>query len=259
MSRESAHQTGGAVRRAVIVTGAGTGIGRAAARAFARRGDRVLAVGRTQATLDEAAADDERIRTCRADLTEVGAPASVVEVAVRAFGRLDVLVNNAALAGFDGMGQLDEATVHRQVATNLVAPVLLTQAALPALEASSGCVVNVSSAGAIGLRSMPGSSVYAATKVALDSLTRTWAVEFAPRGIRVVAVAPGLVDTGMGVRAGMPQEAYDGFLASMAPRVPAGRIGAPNELAHWICQLTNEDASYINGCMLTVDGGLSVT
>jgi C-7 ketoreductase len=243
----------------VVVTGAGTGIGRATARAFADCGDGVLAVGRTGTTLRETARGRTGIQVLTADITDLDAPAAVVDTAIREFGRIDVLVNNAALGCFDPIGKLADDTVRAQVATNLVAPVLLTQQALDALAASRGVVVNVSSAGAIGLRAMPNSSVYAATKAGLDSLTRTWAVELAPRGIRVVSIAPGLIDTGMGVRAGLPQEAYDGFLAAMSPQVPSGRIGTPEEIAAWIVRLSGSDSAYVNGALLAVDGGLSLT
>lgn len=245
--------------RSVIVTGGGTGIGRATARAFAERGDRVLVVGRSKSTLDEVADGHRQIHVLALSITDPDAPEAVTQTAVRELGGIDVLVNNAARAGFELMGELDEQAVREQIDTNLLAPILLTQRALPALAAAGGTVVNISSAGSIGLRAMPASSVYAATKVGLDSLTRTWAVELAPRGIRVVALAPGLINTGVGVRTGMPQQAYDDFLAGMRGRIPAGRIGTPEEIAWWIVQLADPQASYANGALFVVDGGLSIT
>jgi C-7 ketoreductase len=143
--------------------------------------------------------------------------------------------------------------------TNLLAPVFLTQRALPALEATGGVVVNVSSAGSLGRRAWPENSVYGMAKVALDFLTRTWALELAPRGIRSVGVAPGVVDTGVGVRAGMPAEAYEAFLGEMAQRIPAGRVGRPRDIAWWVVQLTRPEAAYANGTVVAVDGALSLT
>ncbi|MFE1956151.1 MULTISPECIES: SDR family NAD(P)-dependent oxidoreductase [Streptomyces] len=248
------------VRKAVVVTGGGTGIGAATARAFAEDGAHVLVVGRSEATLKETADGyQDRIRVLAADISDAGAPERVVESALREFGRLDVLVNNAAVTGFTGLEGLDRDTVAAHLGTNLLAPVFLTQRALDALEATKGVVVNVSSAGSLGLRAWPDNSVYGMAKVAMDFLTRTWAVELAPRGIRSVGIAPGVVDTGVGVRAGMPQEAYDGFLAQMAGRIPAGRVGRPEDIAWWIVQLTRPEAAYANGTVLAVDGALSVT
>ncbi|MCE7081119.1 SDR family NAD(P)-dependent oxidoreductase [Streptomyces sp. ST2-7A] len=245
-------------RRNVVVTGGGTGIGRATARAFAARGDRVLIVGRSKSTLDETA-DHPDIHTLPLSLLDPRAPQLIVETARRTLGGIDVLVNNAARSGFREIGELDEQDIREQVGTNLLAPILLTRSALPELEAARGVVVNIGSAGALGVRAMPGSSVYAATKAGLDSLTRTWAMELGPRGIRVVGLAPGLIDTGVGVRAGMPQETYDAFLAGMRPKVPAGRIGTPEEIAWWITTLASPEAGYANGAIIAVDGGLSVT
>jgi C-7 ketoreductase len=97
-------------------------------------------------------------------------------------------------------------------------------------------------------------------KVALDSLTRTWAVELGPKGIRVVSVAPGLVDTGGAVRAGMmPEPVYQDFLNGMRSKVPAGRIGDPEDIAWWIVRITQPGAGYATGAVLAVDGGLSLT
>ncbi len=242
-----------------MVTGGGTGIGRATAHAFARRGDRVLVVGRSPGALAEVAAAGDRIRTLAVDVTDPAGPEAVVAAALRAFGRLDVLVNNAATAGFETIGALDRAAVREQVETNLVAPVFLTQAAVEPLAETGGTVVNIGSAGCIGLRAMPESAVYAATKVGLDSPTRSWAVELAPRGVRVVGIAPGLVDTGVAVRAGMPEPAYREFLAAMLPRIPAGRIGLPEDIAWWVLALTEPGAAYANGVVVAVDGALSVT
>ncbi|MFC3386251.1 SDR family NAD(P)-dependent oxidoreductase [Couchioplanes azureus] len=245
--------------RGVIVTGGGTGIGRATAREFAARGDRVLVVGRSESSLAETAAAHDDIHVMAVDLTDAGAADLVVQTAVDVLGRLDVVVNNAALAGFDTLEDLTAQDARQQVEVNLLAPVFLTQRALPALEKNAGTVVNVSSAGCLGLRAMPGSSIYAATKVGLDALTRSWAVELGGRGIRVVGISPGLVNTGVAVRAGMPQEHYDAFLESMQPRIPSGRIGTPEDVAWWIVQATAAPGGYLNGAVLAVDGGLSVT
>lgn len=243
----------------VVVTGGGTGIGRATAHAFAGLGARVLVVGRTESSLAEAAEGHEGIRTFVADLTSPGAAEEVVDHALRTFGRIDVLVNNAAVSLHGGLADHTRKDDETQISTNLLAPISLTRAALDSLEASGGTVVNVSTAGALGLRTWPGASVFGASKVALDFLTRTWAVELAPRGIRVVGLAPGVVNSGIGVRAGMSAEQYAGFLEQMGGKAPAGRVGTPEEIGWWITQLARDEAAYANGVVLPVDGGLSLT
>ncbi|MDA0632765.1 SDR family oxidoreductase [Nonomuraea sp. MCN248] len=245
--------------RIVIVTGGGSGIGRATAHAFARQGCGVLIVGRDAGALKETAAGHDGIHPLEADLTADGGPESVAEAAGRRFGRVDVLVNNAGAGAFGALGTLDRARIETQTATNLIAPILLTQAVLEPLAAAEGVVVNVSSAGALGLRSWPGNAVYGATKAGLDLLTRSWAVELGARGIRVVGIAPGVIDTDAGVRAGMPRADYTAFLDGMRSRVPVGRIGTPEEVAWWITQVTAPEAAYASGTVIAIDGALSVT
>lgn len=245
--------------QAVIITGGGTGIGRAATRTFADRGARVLVVGRSPEPLAEAAEGHRNIVPLVADITSPDAAKIVVDRALLEFGAVDVLVNNAAVGVFGALPDLDPDAVRTQLETNVVAPILLTQSAVAALGESGGTVINVSSASALGLRASPQNAVYVATKAALDSLTRSWAVELAARAIRVVGIAPGVVDTGVGRRAGMSVAEYDGFLQHIAGRVPVGRVGRPEEIAEWIHRLAQPDATYLNGTVLTVDGGLSVT
>ena len=230
--------------KAVVVTGAGTGIGRATARAFAAQGASVLAVGRTTETLDETAADQPRIRPFTADVTEAE---RVVDAAVAEFGRIDVLVNNAAVRSGDAM-----------VATNLFAPVHLVEAALPHLKDTRGVVVNVSTA--IGQRGwpMPGGELYAALKSALDSLTRSWAVQYAPHGVRVVAVAPGPIATPMHDHADRSPEEASALREALIAHVPLGRVGQPDEVAFWVVQLARPEAAYTTGVVLPVDGGALV-
>ncbi|MGA5035554.1 SDR family NAD(P)-dependent oxidoreductase [Streptomyces capoamus] len=249
-----------AVPRGVIVTGGGTGIGRATARAFADRGDRVLVVGRTAATLAGTAEGHPGISVLAADLTAPDAPRAVTEAALDSCGRIDVLVNNAASGGFAALADVQPKAARDQLDSNLLAPLLLTRQTLDALAADGGgTVLNIGSAGALGRRAWPENGVYGAAKAGLDFLTRTWAVELAPRGIRVLGLAPGVIDTGIGERSGMPPEAYAGFLREIATRVPLGRVGRPEDIAWWAVQLTDPRAAYATGAVLAVDGGLSLT
>ncbi|MEV4916260.1 SDR family oxidoreductase [Streptomyces tirandamycinicus] len=243
----------------MIITGGGSGIGRATARRFAARGDRVLVVGRTAGLLDETAEGHDGMRTLVADITEPGAGEAVVEAALEAFGRVDVLVNNAGAGTFAPLAALDRAVTEHQIAVNLIGPAFVAQAALAALEATGGTIVNVSSAGSLGIQGFPDNSVYWATKAALNHFTRTWAVELAPRGIRVVSVAPGVTDTGIGERAGMSAEEYKGFLAQIAERIPLGRVATPEDVAWWVTALAEPGGGYLTGAVVPVDGGLSLT
>ncbi|MFD8147277.1 SDR family NAD(P)-dependent oxidoreductase [Streptomyces sp. NPDC059708] len=243
--------------RVVLVTGAGTGIGRSVAREFAAGGDLVVAVGRREGPLAETADGFPGIRVLAGDLTGDGEPERIVREVLRAYGRLDVLVNNAGIVRAGALGAVAAGDVARQLGVNLVAPVLLTQAALPALTASgAGVVVNVSTA--VGLRAWPGASVYAATKAALDTLTRSWAVELAPRGVRVVAVAPGAVDTPIGEHQGLSPERAAEVRAWQVAHTPLGRVGRPEEIAWAVRRLADPAASFLTGVVVPVDGGASV-
>ncbi|MFJ8578768.1 SDR family NAD(P)-dependent oxidoreductase [Micromonospora sp. NPDC093277] len=240
----------------VVVTGAGTGIGRATARAFSVDGAHVLAVGRRAAPLAETAAGHPLITPLTADVTAPDAPDRVVGAALHRYGRLDVLVNNAGIAGGGPLAELDEAAARRQLDTNLLAPVRLARATVAALADTRGVIVNVTTS--VGQRAWPGSSVYAAGKAALDSLTRSWAVELAPRGIRVVAVAPGAIDTPIGAHQGLSPEQRAAVRRWQLAHTPLGRIGGPQDVAWAIRQLCDPAAGFVTGVVLPVDGGAVV-
>lgn len=243
--------------KGVIVTGGGTGIGRATAHLFAAEGARVLVVGRTTARLEGTAAAHPSISVFAADGTAADGPERIVEAAVRQFGRIDVLVNNAAIIRPAVLGSIDRRTAEEEIATNLLAPLFLAQTALPHLAATKGTIVNVSSnPPGIG---WPGNSVYGSTKVALDFLTATWAVELGSRGVRVMSVAPGITDTPVLTHAGFTEEQIAASGERLVRRIPLGRIAQPDEVARWIVNMARAEAGYLTGTVVRVDGGLSVS
>ncbi|MEV5200465.1 SDR family oxidoreductase [Streptomyces sp. NPDC053720] len=235
-----------------VVTGAGSGIGRATAHAFADRGANVLAVGRTREKLVTTARDRSSIVPLSADVTGRASPTAIVEAALETFGGIDVLVHSAGSLRQTPLGTICADDFDRFMAVNLRAPLLLTQAAMAPLTRSRGTVVNVSAS--FGQRGWPGLSLYGAAKAGLDFLTRTWAGELADRGIRVVSVAPGPVETPI-----LENNALDDRAVTTIHRLqellPLARLGSAEEIAWWIANFAEPLAAYTTGAILPVDGG----
>lgn len=241
-----------------VVTGATSGIGRAAARRFLAANWRVVAVGRDENALAALAAEaPDRVRTVRADLLQDDAITAVARSIPKYEDRVDALVNAAGVIASDTLAGVDRALFERMFALNVVAPVLLTQALLSWLEAARGAVVNVSSV--TGVRAFPGVFSYCVSKAALDQATRCAALELAARGVRVNAVNPGVVVTELHKRSGMDEAKYADFLERAKLTHPLGRPGEAPEVAEAIFFLATPASSFTTGVTLAVDGGRAET
>ena len=243
--------------KVAIVTGGGAGIGYAIARAFAREGARVAIAGRTEATLAHAAGTIEQecgrpVLPVRADVADAADCEALMATTVDKLGAVDILVNNAALFAVLPLIDADAAEAARFFAINAIGPLNAARAfARWAIDQKrGGSIVNVSSIAAG--RPAPGLGLYSATKAALDSLTRTMAVEWAGHGLRVNAVAPGHVAT-----EGVLEDLRTGRLDEKAvlARIPAGRIAQGDDIANAVLFLCSERARHILGHVLSVDGG----
>jgi 3-oxoacyl-[acyl-carrier protein] reductase len=240
--------------KAAIVTGSARGIGAAIAERLAADGAAVVVNYSRSAA--EAASVADRIRgaggraaVVQADVGDSTQVGRLVEHAVEAFGRLDIVVNNAVTIGFAPLAAVDHAATRAQFATNVHGPLALVQAALPHLP-RGGRVINVSSL--VQLLPIPGATTYAAAKGALDAMTRIWALELGPRGITVNSVAPGPVETDA-MKANATEEMKKAWVA----RTPLGRIGDPADIAPVVAFLASPDARWITGHVLMTTGGFT--
>ncbi len=247
--------------KVVLVTGASSGIGRAAAFAFAREGAKVALVSRNAEALEQVAAqirvEKGTAELVPADVTKEGEAKRCVEKTVESFGGLDILVN---AAGIIATGNIENTSLEQwdsMFNINVRAVFNLSQLALPYLIERKGNIVNVSSVN--GLRAFANVLAYCASKAAVDQLTRCAALELAPKGVRVNAVNPGVTITNLHRRSGMSEEQYAQFLERSKTTHPLGRVGRPEEVADLILFLASPHAGWITGASYAIDGGRSQT
>jgi NAD(P)-dependent dehydrogenase (short-subunit alcohol dehydrogenase family) len=240
--------------KVAVVTGGTTGIGLATARLFAAEGAKVIATGRNPETL--VAARKELSRVAEVVQSDASDPAQVrrlFEEIGRVHGRIDVLFLNAGIAKFASLADSREELFDETIQVNLKGPFLALRAALPLLGKGASVIVNTS---VVSERAFANAAVYSASKAALAALARGAALELAARGVRVNVVRPGPITTPIFEKLGIPAEAREAFLQHATERVPLGRFGAADEVARAALFLASEDAAFVTGHELSVDGGL---
>jgi NAD(P)-dependent dehydrogenase (short-subunit alcohol dehydrogenase family) len=243
--------------KVAIVTGGSGGIGLAAARRFASEGAKVLVTGRRQQMLDDITAGIPNVQGFVADAAVPADAARTIAKAVECWGRIDVLVNNAGAGAPSTLADADPDRTCAIYAVNVIGPTLLASAALQHLEESQGTIVNVSST--LARKAVAGFSDYAASKAALEQATRCWALELAPKGIRVNAVASGPVESEfLRVRMGFSEEDAEIIKSQERDMIPLKRRGEPEDVATWILNRASTEAGWVTGQVLGIDGGFSI-
>ncbi len=241
--------------KVAVITGANSGIGRAAAERFIEEGATVVLTGRRPDAVAEAAeALGPQAHGIVADASKLGDIDRLLAEVGETYGRIDVLFLNAGVAPFGPIDGFSEADFDRVFETNVKGPYFTIQRALPLLKEGSSVLVNASVAGVKGL---PGTSAYSATKAAVRSLVRGLAAELGPRGIRVNALSPGAIETPIWSKTGLAEEQTSEFGASISQTVPLGRFGSAQEMASVAVFLSSDDASYVTGGDLQADGGFA--
>ncbi len=237
--------------KAAIVTGAASGMGRASAVLFAEHGAQVLAVDRPGTDLAGTAKSHDAIRVLEADIAEPGAPDRIVAHAVRAFGRLDILMNNAGVSHRAPVEEMQEEDWDRVCAVNVRAQYLLCRAAIPHLKVSGGGrIINVASV--MAEATDYGLAAYCASKAGVAGLTRTLALELGRFGITANYIEPGAIQTGMTAKA-----FSDPHIAEVwARKSPLKRLGQPIDIARGALFLASDDGGFVTGHGLRIDGGV---
>ncbi|KAL8590189.1 hypothetical protein ACOMHN_010384 [Nucella lapillus] len=245
--------------KVILITGASAGIGAGVAEYFASMGPRLVLTGRDGSKLDKvkdkclkAGLTSADVLTVAGDLTDAGFRADLMSSAVRTFGRLDVLVNNAGTAKFEPLSEPSMEGYHSILDLNLSSLVALCKLAIPHLLSTKGNIVNVSSIS--GMRPTVSLGAYCMSKAALDMFTSVLSLELAPKGVRVNSVNPGCVTSEINRSLDMDVEQYKEFLKQTAKMYPIGRVGTPEDVAHAVAFLASDKSSFITGERLVVDG-----
>ena len=237
-----------------LVTGGSSGLGLATAQRLVQEGATVVITGRRQAELDAAVKlIGHNVSAIRSDIAKQDDLDRVFDAIRTQYGRLDILFANAGGGEFSPLGQITEAQFDKYFGINVKGTLFTVQKALPLMPQGSAIVINGSM---VSIKGAPAFGVYAATKAALRSFARTWASDLKGRNIRVNVVAPGTIVTpAYKSELGMTDEQIEGFKAHTASVTPLGRTGTPDEVAKAVSFLASDDASYITGIELFVDGG----
>ena len=240
--------------KVAVVTGGNSGIGLAAAKRLQEEGARVAIAGRSKKTLDEAVKTiGNGVLAVQADVAKLADVDKLYAEVSKKLGKIDVLFVNAGVAKFAPLEHTPESVYDEQFDINAKGAYFTIQKAIPFLNDGASIILNTSVVDSLGT---PNASAYAATKAALRSFARTAAAELVGRGIRVNTVAPGPIVTPIFGRTGLPQEAIDEFAKDVLTKVPMKRFGQPEEVAGAVAFLASQDASYITGVEINVDGGM---
>jgi meso-butanediol dehydrogenase/(S,S)-butanediol dehydrogenase/diacetyl reductase len=250
--------------KVALITGGGSGIGAAVAERFIHDGARVCITGRRQQMLQNVAKSlpSDKITICSGDVSRADDVSKMIDTTVKFGGKLDILVNNAAITSAAPVADLDYAKWMEVIGVNLSGPFLLMKAAIPhMLKAGKGSIINIASIG--GMRCLPGMPAYCTTKAALIMLTQQAALDYGRANIRCNAVCPGGVKTDMTIKdfgqfGTMLNIEPDTFLNQIAKEIPMKRFAASSEIGGLCSYLASDDSSYMNGAVITIDGGAAV-
>jgi len=240
--------------KTAVITGGNSGMGYATAKKFKDLGANVVITGRNKQAVENAA-NELGVTGLVADQANLGDIDTMVGQVKDKFGNVDILFINAGVAAFAPLEHLTEEQFDNTMNINFKGAFFTLQRFLPILS-DGASVINLSSINAY--TGMPNTAVYAASKAALNSLTRTAAYELAPRKIRVNSVNPGPVNTAIYGKLGMPDEAIKEFASAMQDRIPLKRFGEPEDVANLVAFLASDEAGFITGAEYNIDGGINV-